>query len=286
MAKEYTKLGATSADLINTLMGGGGYAAKGRREGAEAGSQIALRNIQGKKYSAETDKILQELSAQKAAQEMTGAEFGPGLGFTPEEFRQMQRYGETGKYDVPFEAELFPGETPIPGLRAETAIRPETVSPGGARGAQTALMMPALRKLAGGQGNIAQVMQALTGGIDLRTREQMMPEGELTPDIVAPIMAAMEGKDPRFASSRGQDPTRSREVDILVNSGVPREEAYSMVYGAQTAEQYRRDLLKSLAPVWGAKGAEKLADQLTASAFPDFKGAATAPPGNVVKSYK
>lgn len=273
MPKGYANMGATGADIISALTGGPN---PGYQKGYSAGVDARYKDAQIQKLGLESQKIMNELLQQQQAMNTGGEQLAFNMGVSPEDYGAYQRYKTEGIYTEPDPVfgKLAPGPN----------TRPQTLTDEAIRNIEAADLATSVNRIGGGSSNAAQIVQALIGGSDLRTRDAMM-RGDVQPADIAPIMAAMAGKDPNFTSSAtgGKGPSQQQNYMFLTETlNMSRDQALELAYPSEsrttTERAFYQKLLTTVAPsmLQAAYTQDQVDEQINAMmrrVFPDWKGA-------------
>lgn len=199
MPSSYAKLGSSAGKVLGSLFGGGDAADLLKYE--TAGATAGVRQLQGAKYSAETQKILAELERAERADKITGAQVAGDLGIPQELYDAARMDTQTGgQYFGDHGQQLDESQYFDEADRAsvEQGINlvtqaPEGLTPEVKRGQQQADLLVRMNQLSGGNSNVEQMMDALLKGQQV-SLGRGMEDGSADPENVAAILGALGGK--------------------------------------------------------------------------------------------
>lgn len=279
MPNTYAKLGQSAGDILSALSTGDpAMSAKGYGAGMEAGSQSVLRNAQARKSLADTQKIMFELDQARQAQNIGGEDIAEAMGI-PREITSLVRGGYQTQHPLPA-GEMGPAappsvDTPIPPYQADMVNRAYTAK--------------ILQQLGGGN---AQSLAAAMGSLREQNLGDRMMAGDYKPTTVAPVQAAIAGRDPTFASSSsagGKATAKVQEMQFLMSpqgGKLDPEAAARQVFGDDGARMWVQAYTALVGKYYEPEEAAQKATEAVQLVQQQQGGNAPAVPGNVVKVYK
>ncbi len=255
MGRESAKLGSNIGDLLTTLTGGRDYG-KSYAAGANAQSLADLRGAQRGKLSAETEKLMAELTAGEEARAMTVADFGRGQGYTPDDVAQQSQFLESGQYLPSQEPKYLPSGEEVVGPRDLTTERPASYTPQDERKIQSIIQMLDLNKLTGRKSNAAQVASgARTQNIESMAAA-LLKGADPTATQAMQARAAAEGRSISPGKSGTVNPLQ-RDIDTLMGLGKSLKEALVIKFPSMPTSDKTYD--KTYSDVMRGTGSASLA---------------------------